>query len=392
MKGAQRPILMGWLVPVAALVFAAGCGMQVRDRHGLEVQREPTQADVARRDIVAYDTFAGELHVPPQSQAVVFAPYRAPVERVMTSVGQRVSRGDALLELSIPDARAGYEEARAAVRAAETALANARAQMQGPLRDAERQLEQARATERQLRQQTDPMGDATALVNARQNRESAEQAVQLARADLRASLQPFELQLEQARAAFRAAQEGRRLGIVNAPIAGTVLSLEATAGQVVGTDRERPLAQIVDLSAIRVHAMLEPDVRARVEEGSDVVVRFAGVEEPMEGTIRSIRVLPAAPNQPVRHRAEISFRNLHGLVKPESRVESVAVEIDRVENVLSVPVRAIVRDQEGHPTVHAWRQNQWVPVRVETGLSDGAFVEIRAGLQEGETVQLPPAS
>jgi hypothetical protein len=72
---------------------------------------------------VGYVPAEGNVVVPPGDRADVMAPYQSPVARVMAAEGQKVKRGDVLLELSQPATQASYEQARQAVRAAQVALA-----------------------------------------------------------------------------------------------------------------------------------------------------------------------------------------------------------------------------------------------------------------------------
>ena len=85
----------------------------------------PRLMTVDRRDIVAEVPLKGDVIAPPSARADVHAPYDAPVERVLTTVGARVRRGDVLAELYHPSAEAALDQARAALQATETAYANA---------------------------------------------------------------------------------------------------------------------------------------------------------------------------------------------------------------------------------------------------------------------------
>jgi hypothetical protein len=47
-------------------------------------------------------------------------------------------------------------------------------------------------------------------------------------------------------------------------------------------------------------------------------------------------------------------------------------------------------DRSARSIVKVLRDGQWVPVVVETGLSDGRFTAIKGDIKEGETVQVTP--
>ena len=90
-----------------ALLVIAGLGIWAY------ASTRPWTPAVARRDILASLPLRGKVVAPPVARADVMAPYRAPVARVYASVGDRVRRGDVLVELSHPTAQAAYEQARA---------------------------------------------------------------------------------------------------------------------------------------------------------------------------------------------------------------------------------------------------------------------------------------
>ena len=64
---------------------------------------------------------------------------------------------------------------------------------------------------------------------------------------------------------------------------------------------------------------------------------------------------------------------------------SVIIEVERAENVLKVPVEAVVR-QGNRSFVTVLRDGERVPVEVVTGLSDGIEVEIVSGLEPTDEI------
>jgi HlyD family secretion protein len=100
---------------------------------------------------------------------------------------------------------------------------------------------------------------------------TAESALAAARADL---------------AAARAALEHTRL---RAPVAGTVLDVDARAGEMATPAPERPLVLLADLSALRVRAELDERDLGKVKVGQRAMVRAnAFKDRTFSGTVRSI--------------------------------------------------------------------------------------------------------
>ncbi|HSI71676.1 MAG TPA: hypothetical protein VK934_00745, partial [Fimbriimonas sp.] len=74
-----------------AAAAIVGCGDKGAVAERPQKITEPYPAKVERRDLNGY-SFLNDplLYIPPESQAVVYPKYKAPVEQVMVSVGQRV--------------------------------------------------------------------------------------------------------------------------------------------------------------------------------------------------------------------------------------------------------------------------------------------------------------
>src|SRR5579871_5592057 len=107
------PRRSGVLWGVIGLLIVAGLGAWAW------FATRPRPAIVTRRDIVGQIPLTGQILVPPSARADVPTPFRARVDRVAATVGERVRRGDVLVQLAVPDAQAYRDQTRAALRAAE---------------------------------------------------------------------------------------------------------------------------------------------------------------------------------------------------------------------------------------------------------------------------------
>src|SRR6266567_2559248 len=133
-SGSGRRIFLGFLLIVLLVgVFAWGY-----------YATRPTPATVSQRDIVGLVALNGEVVAPPRARADVFAPFRAPVDKVRTSINSKVERGDVLVELSLPATTIASDQAKTSVREAERAYANAKEQYGRPVDVAKKQLDAAR--------------------------------------------------------------------------------------------------------------------------------------------------------------------------------------------------------------------------------------------------------
>jgi RND family efflux transporter MFP subunit len=343
--------------------------------------------------------------VPPDAKADVFAPFQAPVEKVHATVGQKVSRGDVLVELSYASAEAAAEQARQNLKAAESAYANAKNQYDDAVQAAQRQLDQARAAERQARQPASttftPEGGAisvetpAAAQSASEARIAAEQALQQAKLDLNTNLIPFKAQLDQAREFHEQARQGARIANIKAPISGTVLALNVRPGEQIPARQKEPVATIVDLDDIQVHATMKPEEATGVEPGTDVQIRFADFpNEVFQGEVEKVttrvdRKLAGLVKEQ-EYVAIVEFENNQGRVKPGMKIQQVALKTGEVQNATAVPIEALDRDGSGKPVVKVLRGGKWERIVVDAGVTDGEYVEIKSGVNPGETVQVTP--
>lgn len=393
-----------WVVAAvgALLVIALGVFAYVRTR--------PASATVTRRDLTAVVPLSGEVVVPPDERADLFAPFEAPVAKVYTSIGANVKRGDVLVELSVPNAQAAYQAAQARVQEAETALANASRRHDAAIAAAKRELDRARAAEKSARSVTAPVPDVTIetpadgttttpaapqstaeIEAAAQARIQAEQALADAQAAKEAELAPYRRQLEAARAYFEEARSGRKLGMIRAPIDGTVLALNAQPGAVVGEDRKNPVVTVVDLDELEVQGKIKPEEASAIKPGMTVSVSVEEVpNEQFEGKVHSITTRPGGLlKNKTEYFAVIHLKNKGGMVKPGMKA-AATVELQEIKDALAVPNDAIGEDSSGRPTVKVMVGGNWDTRVVEIGLSDGHYTEIKSGLKEGDVVQVRP--
>lgn len=382
-----------------ALAVAFGAWAYVRTR--------PSAASVTRRTIVAVVPLSGQVVAPPGERADVMAVYQAPVARVYTSLGARVSRGEVLVELALANAQAAYEQARVQVRAAETASVNAEREYGTGIRAARQRLDATRAAERRARQplsvtvtpapaEGEPgvvpaPAAAPDLATANAERMAAESELAAATSSREAAVLPFRQQLEAARAAFQDARSGRKQAMVRAPISGTVLALNAQPGVVVGTDRKTPIVTIVDLDALQVQGEVTPEQAGVLKAKMPATVTLTGVAGvELHGKVASVTTAAGEGLlKKTRYVVLVSFENPKGAAKPGMKA-GAAIRPGEAKDVLAVPSEAVKTDASGRPVVRALRSGQWQSVIVETGLSDGRYTEIRSGLQENETVQVRP--
>jgi HlyD family secretion protein len=187
---------------------------------------------------------------------------------------------------------------------------------------------------------------------------------------------------------------------VVAPHAGMVVhSSERTPwGRIVGEGElavERmKILTLPDLSTMQVKTTVHESMLDQVREGLSATVMIdAFSDREYSGTVRSVGVIPAQssgytnPDVKVYDALVTIDEKVHQLKPGMTAV--VEIHVDRLEDVLCVPVQAVV--QVEHET---WcfvdSSNGVVRRPVTLGRSNDKFVQISEGLGEGERVVLNP--
>ncbi|MCU0857665.1 MAG: efflux RND transporter periplasmic adaptor subunit [Pontiellaceae bacterium] len=164
---------------------------------------------------------------------------------------------------------------------------------------------------------------------------------------------------------------------LTAPLAGTVISKNVSVGESAGEDTV--LFEIADLSTVWVEVNVFPQYQQVVRPGSSVQL-IAPDGDTAQTVIEYVSPLVSPETRTFKARCVLNNSGKDfapgSFVRAQIRVESVqaAVRVEK-EAVQTVSGATIVFIQDEHGTE---------PRDVQTGLSDGSYVEIKTGLQAGE--------
>jgi HlyD family secretion protein len=116
-------------------------------------------------------------------------------------------------------------------------------------------------------------------------------------------------------------------------------------------------------------------------------------DQAFDGTVTEISPLPDAPvsNNVKVYTTKVKINNDFPALRPGMSADA-EILIAKLENVLKLPVEAILTDNE-HFRVAVRKPDGAIEIRrVELGLSDEKVVEVKKGLSIGESVVLDPAA
>ena len=346
-------------------------------------------------------------------------PVRSPIDGRVTAVhfraGKEVSEGEALLELDLARAKQKHAGARRRHAAALTRVRE--------LEDWENSPEMVRARRSFTKTQLDMEGRRTAINKSRflfeeglvsasehedEERQFRGQELDFAAAEeefaaVRAqgsdeALEDARLELEAARAELQAAEEALRHGAVRAPIAGVVLAAGRAGKPVeagVQLRQGQDLLRIGDFSRMAAAVQVDEADVVKLRSGQKVTIRgnaFRGLTLRGEVTHVSSQAAPKSRGIP-----KFDVRVTLDPVGPEQAARlrlgmSARLRIVTYSNpkALSVPLTAV----ESHGGTHRLSvvdpaSGEIEEREVEIGPTARDSVEIRRGLEAGETILAP---
>lgn len=218
----------------------------------------------------------------------------ARVSEVLVDVGSKVSAGDTVIKLDTQDLQAQVDQAQAAVNTANATLTNAMnstrpeqiAQAQASLDSATESYDIANKNYERTKtlfdqgantqQQLDVAHQQVVAAEA-QKKSAEEQLNMLNNGATETSIDVYKAQVEQAEAALKTAQTALNNGIITSPISGVVNSKNINVGEMASPGAN--LASISNPDALVVNAYAPLDIVNQLQEGQDVVVKVAEVED-----------------------------------------------------------------------------------------------------------------
>ncbi len=339
---------------------------------------------VTQSDVESTVTAIGTLQ--PRRYVDVGAQVSGQITRLLVVPGAQVNKGQLLVEIDPSVQRATVDAGRASLTGLRAQLAEQRAQ--------HRLASQQWARQQQL------------------DREGATRAedVQTAEAQLAgaaARMEHLKAQIDQTQATLKA--DEARLGYtrIYAPMAGTVVSIDAREGQTLNATYQTPnVLRIADLTAMTVWTdVSEADVR-RVKNGMPVY--FTTLGDAGQGTARrwsgEVRqVLPAPSNSPaqaaaggaipapatkaVAYTVLFDVDNEDAELMPQMTAQVVFVTA-KAKNALGIPLIALNAQSEGDAhTVRVLNAKGQPEARaVRLGVRSRHQVQVLEGLKGGERV------
>ncbi|AZE90071.1 efflux RND transporter periplasmic adaptor subunit [Pseudomonas orientalis] len=344
---------------------------------------------VTRGDIENSVTALGTLQ--PRRYVDVGAQASGQIRKIHVEAGDQVKEGQLLVEIDPSTQKAKLDASRYAIE-------NLQAQLQ------EQKAQHALARQKYQRQQRLSAGNAT-----------REEDVQTAMAELSATqarVDMFQAQIRQARASLRSDEAELGYTRIYAPMAGTVVAVDARVGQTLNAQQQTPLIlRIAKLSPMTVWAEVSEADIGHVKPGmSAYFTTLSGGSRRWTSTVRQILPIPPKPLNETQGSGSPSSAGKSGtgrvvlytvLLDVDNADNALMAEMttqvffvaSQVKDALTVPVAAL----QGTPMADTQiarvvAENGSIEQRtVRLGISDRLRVQVLDGLDEGDHLLIGPA-
>lgn len=215
---------------------------------------------------------------------------------------------------------------------------------------------------------------------------------------------------------------------ITSPIQGTIVDKKVKAGEKIEANTE--LCTIYDLSYLEMTLSVDELDISNIEVGQTVTITADAVEDKTyEGTVTKVSVAGTSTGSATTYPVTIQINETDGLL-PGMNVDA-EINLESADHVLSIPAAALQRGNtvlvpidgsdsdstsssskpdasgSGSPDAQAPEgeaagdtaaagasdtSSKYKSVTVETGITDGDYVQIISGLEEGDTIAYLPSS
>ncbi len=220
----------------------------------------------------------------------------------------------------------------------------------------------------------------------------AQQSLELAKQSLELTRQSPELKrqsLELANQTLQQAQKQLDEATITAQFDGIVARIYADEGDVIPPPSltSTPIIKLIDPSNLELNVEVDEIDVPTVKKGQKVIISVDALPSlPIEGEVAFIFPTANEESGLVTYKVKIDFTVPEDSGLRAGMSATADIIIDKRNDVLLVPDRAIEQDSEGNSIVEVMVNQQIEKRTVVTGISDSLQTEILSGLKEGETV------
>ena len=181
---------------------------------------------------------------------------------------------------------------------------------------------------------------------------------------------------------------------IKAPISGTVVTKNTKAGDKLDNSSQSgstAMAIIYDLSALKMQLDIDETEISAVKVGQKVDITADAVKgKHYTGIVEKVGVDGTSSNGVTTYPVKVVIKD-YGELLPGMNVDA-SITVAKAENVLALPVGTISRGNVVFIKGEKEDEKDFAPdgfksVKVETGINDDKYIEIKSGLNEGDEVR-----
>ncbi|HYK36484.1 efflux RND transporter periplasmic adaptor subunit [Alloacidobacterium sp.] len=378
----QCSLMLAIGLALPAVVGVTACSSRAKNMQADAAEiPSATVAAVTRETITHTLNLAGQFQ--PYQVVDVHAKVSGYIKHIYVDIGDKVRQGQVLAVLEVPELDAQLKGTVAEVAHSKDEITRAqhelsRAQAEHSALHADYlRLKQASAAQPGLIAEQE-------LDDAQSKDLAAEAQVDAAKAALAAADQQSEV----------AGADNERISDMNAytrvtaPFDGVVIWRDADTGALIqaGTTSDIQTLPVVKLSQsdmLRLRLPVPEDAVQFIHEGAPVQVRVDAVGRTLTGKIvRFTRDVSLATRT---METEIDVENKDLSLAP-GMYANATLELERKDNVLTVPLQAVVKNGDQASLLVVDRQNHVQPRNIQLGLQGSMLAEVTNGLNEGDRV------
>lgn len=173
--------------------------------------------------------------------------------------------------------------------------------------------------------------------------------------------------------------------IVRAPFSGIIDEVITDKGQVVGPGQQ--LMRIVNLSDMYVSANIPESFIGKIKVGAIVDIQVKSIGKTYQGRVRQVGNYINPNNR--NFSIEVAVPNTDNLLRP-NQVAVLKIEDYKKPNAILVPESIVTENAAGEKIIYtvdtSSKEPKAVKKTITIGLTSGSNVEVKSGLNKGETI------
>ncbi len=374
------------------IALLIGAGFFGFDSYRSKAAEKPSylSAVVARQDLSESVLATGTLEA--LQQVSVGAQVSGQVKSLKVALGDPVKKGEVIAEIDSLTQQNALKQAEAQLKD----VTAQRAAKVATLKQAQLAFDRQKLLLKQ---------DAS----SKEDYESAEATLAATQAEIAA----LDAQIQEATISSDTAKVNLGYTTITAPMDGTVVYVAVKEGQTVNAAQTTPtIIKLAELGTMTVEAEISEADVVKVTPGMPVTFTILGApDHPYTAILRQVQPAPdsiaedddggsssGSSSGSSASSAAIYYNGLFDVPNTDGRLRiamtaEVTIKLAEADNALVIPLSAIADQKDGKASVQVLGGDNAVSTRsIETGIADGAMIEVKSGLQEGERVVLREAA